>query len=116
MIAKPSRAAFARWTVCPRIQQNHDGKAVQRTNEGSLAKWRLKEAANCGGLETYPAIGAASVRIATLTLIQYRRGVASTMKSINHRRCLAREALAAELDRRRRWQGVIENAATVKPE
>jgi hypothetical protein len=38
------------------------------------------------------------------------------MKSINHRRRLAREALAAELDRRRRRQGVIENAATVKLE
>jgi hypothetical protein len=54
--------------------------------------------------------------IATLTLIQYRRGAASAMKSINHRRRLAREALAAELDRRRRRQGVIENAATVKLE
>jgi hypothetical protein len=26
--------------------RNHDGKGVERTNEGSPAKWRLKEAAN----------------------------------------------------------------------
>jgi hypothetical protein len=26
--------------------RNHDGKGVQRTNEGSPARWQLKEAAN----------------------------------------------------------------------
>ncbi len=30
--------------------RNHDGNGVQRTNEGSPARWRLKEATNFGGL------------------------------------------------------------------
>jgi hypothetical protein len=30
--------------------RNHNGKGIERANEGAPARWRLKEAANWGGL------------------------------------------------------------------
>jgi hypothetical protein len=46
-IANPNKAALAdlTGTVLASLR-NHKGKGVQRANEGSLARWLLKEAAN----------------------------------------------------------------------
>jgi len=46
-IAKPNKAALADLigTVLASLR-NHKGKGVQRANEGTPARWRLKEAAN----------------------------------------------------------------------
>jgi hypothetical protein len=46
-VTNPNRAAFADLTGSILASlRNHKGKGVQRTNEGSPARWRLKEAAN----------------------------------------------------------------------
>jgi hypothetical protein len=46
-VAKPGKAALADLigTINSSLR-NHDGKGVQRTNEGGPARWKLKEAAN----------------------------------------------------------------------
>jgi hypothetical protein len=46
-IKRPDKAALADLigTINSSLP-NHAGKGVQRTNEGSPARWRLKEAAN----------------------------------------------------------------------
>jgi hypothetical protein len=46
-IAKPNKAALSDLigTVLASLR-NHKGKGVQRANEGTPARWRLKEAAN----------------------------------------------------------------------
>ena len=42
--AQPGNASSPHWGRF--FAWNHDGKGVQRTNEGSPARWQLKEAAN----------------------------------------------------------------------
>jgi hypothetical protein len=46
-IKRPDKAALADLigTINSSLR-NHDGKGVQRTNDGSPARWRLKETAN----------------------------------------------------------------------
>ena len=46
-VANPNKAALADLTGSVLASlRNHKGKGVERTNEGSPARWQLKEAAN----------------------------------------------------------------------
>jgi hypothetical protein len=47
----PDKAALADLTGSVLASlRNHKGKGVQRTNDGSPARWQLKETANSGGI------------------------------------------------------------------
>jgi hypothetical protein len=57
-VDSPKKAAVADLTgsILSSLR-NHVGKGIQRTNEGSPARWQLKEAANRGGLPSRIGIG-----------------------------------------------------------